>query len=235
MYIDCILLLHWVLLSWLAYHCEYETLNVFLWVPLATQMENVLLILTFEILVPLIWPNHKINKSGACFSWRHFEVMIFNNVLISFCFQFFPFSIQSQVRSQPFLFYVLRIGKEVTLCYLLFEVVQTLLHKMVHTRWLFKHIHYWHHETMADRSFTGFSMHPLDMFAQVIIPSFVPTLIFCSCAESTLLFFLLGMWSSHSGHSGYEIPCFCSGTYHFQHHQRYDRGFAPILESFGIL
>jgi len=157
--------------------------------------------------------------------------MILNNALICICFQFFPFCTKAQFRSQSFFFYSVRIGGELVLTYLLFEILQTLLHKFVHTRLLFRYIHYWHHETMADRSYTGFSMHPVDMFAQVIIPSFVPTLICCSCAESVLLFFLLGMWSSHTGHSGYVIPYLCSGIYHYEHHQKHYKGFGPVLEA----
>jgi len=179
--IDLGILLHWIILCLISYHTNHQDINVFLWVPVGTQIENVLLIFFFEIIVPKIWFDNRINKSSPlpCLFIRQFGIMILNNALICICFQFFPFCTKAQFRSQSFFFYSVRIGGELVLTYLLFEILQTLLHKLVHTRLLFRYIHYWHHETMADRSYTGFSMHPVDIFAQVIIPSFVPTLICC--------------------------------------------------------
>jgi sterol desaturase/sphingolipid hydroxylase (fatty acid hydroxylase superfamily) len=212
--------------------------SVFL-IPLVVQLANAILTGIFLLLAKIPWFS-KYNLPSSNPEWLTiknppFLPQIFlsfaNHFLVTLCYFLFVFP--DRLRSSEetyFIFFAWHVIVETLLCYCLYEVLQTLFHRLMHLPWWFLHFHRLHHLTFADASYTGFFMHPVDLFAQVIIPTFILTLYVCTCAESVLLFFLLGVTYSHTGHSGYAVPGFFSGAYHEIHHRDMTRGFAPLLE-----
>lgn len=145
---------------------------------------------------------------------------ILNNLFLIFVYILYDAPMQqSHVMRVGPLFAMVGISFEIFLCYITFEILEFCLHWLLHTPWMFKHIHYLHHETNALHSITGFYMHPLDVVLQIMVPVFVPLVLWARDVETMLCFLTLGLFFIHTGHSGYEVPFLFSGRYHYIHHK----------------
>lgn len=234
--LDLVFILHWLLISaWFWHHPEPLSKHT---IPLLIHIDNLIWMLFFPFVLNKWFSGYKLPTSSNNFVNakvpsvpEQLMVAFFNISIVSLCYYMFEFPLHTRASQQGwFVGNAFHILVEVMLCYCLFEIIQTALHKLMHTPWFFLRIHRWHHLVPGEDSYTGFYMHPVDIFAQVIFPTFIPTLYVCTCVESVLFFFLIGMWYSHSGHSGFVIPYVCSAEYHKLHHQDFTKGFAPLLE-----
>ncbi len=102
-------------------------------------------------------------------------------------------------------------------------------HRLLHTRWLFKHVHAVHHRSRDPSPWTALSFHPLEALVQVAI---VPlTLLFVPLNDGVLAVFTIHyLVRSAHGHAGVEtMPrrfvrhwlggLFSTSTHHHLHHE----------------
>jgi len=112
------------------------------------------------------------------------------------------------------------------LALLLHDIYFYCIHRLLHTRFLFKNVHSWHHRSHNANPWAAFSFHPLESVLQIGI---VPLVAFTIPLHEAVLFlftaFLLFM--SVYGHSAYELrsqkkaafKIFNTSLHHFQHHR----------------
>lgn len=106
-------------------------------------------------------------------------------------------------------------------------------HRLLHVKWLYKHVHIWHHSFNNPTPFSAFAFHPIEGIMQIAIVPLVAVLI--PIHWSVLVFFagfLLAM--TVYGHCGFEMRAnktgifrlFNTSLHHYQHHRhvRYNFG-----------
>jgi sterol desaturase/sphingolipid hydroxylase (fatty acid hydroxylase superfamily) len=104
------------------------------------------------------------------------------------------------------------------------------LHKLLHTKLLYPHIHKIHHEYKSTIGIAAVYSHPIEYIVGVMLPAGAPALLLGSSLHlSTFLFWsLLRLSESIDGHSGYEfpwspfrlLPFGTSARYHSFHHEK---------------
>lgn len=146
---------------------------------------------------------------------------LLNNLFLFLAYLLYDAPVQTslvQARSLGIMATIWALLPGVFLCYLTFEILEFVLHGLLHTKWMFENVHYLHHQTNALQSITGFYMHPIDTVLQVMIPVFVPLWLWAHDIETIVAFLTLGLFFIYTGHSGYAVPYLFSGRYHYLHH-----------------
>ncbi|MBL8913242.1 MAG: sterol desaturase family protein [Archangium sp.] len=111
-------------------------------------------------------------------------------------------------------------------------------HRLLHTEWLFKRVHSWHHRSIDVNPFTTYAFHPLEGF---ILTAWVVPVLFLIPVPMPLLMSMqaVGLLNNLNAHLGYElqpkffirIPPFSwltSSTFHNQHH-------AHVTGNYGLM
>ena len=108
-------------------------------------------------------------------------------------------------------------------------------HRLLHTRWMLKHVHNIHHRSVNPTPLAAYSFHPLEAFIESVIV--IPLVIlFPVHYLAFLLFTLLVLMMNVLGHLGFEfIPSryrgsylgrlLTSSTHHNLHHQKVNKNF----------
>lgn len=118
------------------------------------------------------------------------------------------------------------------------------MHRLLHTRWLYQHVHIVHHRSTNPTPFSAFSFHPLEAVAEMafLVPflALVPT-----HPTALVLFLLITNFFAITGHLGYELApaamwdawwgrWITTNTHHNLHHQFPNRNFALYLRYWDI-
>jgi sterol desaturase/sphingolipid hydroxylase (fatty acid hydroxylase superfamily) len=124
----------------------------------------------------------------------------------------------------------LRIVAECVGYFLALDAHQYLVHRLMHTRWLFRHVHAVHHRSKTPSALTAFSFHPVEMAA---LGAYFPLALSVHCfhVHAVVLFGVIGFFANTVPHCGYELaPAWwyrCRLTrwwltpyFHDVHHQR---------------
>ena len=78
-------------------------------------------------------------------------------------------------------------------------------HRTMHGRWLYPHVHGWHHRIVTPWAITGHYMHPLEYTLTGTVALIGPLLL-GSHVVTLWLWFAFRQWEAAEGHSGYEFP-----------------------------
>ncbi|HEV7731164.1 MAG TPA: sterol desaturase family protein [Candidatus Binatia bacterium] len=111
-------------------------------------------------------------------------------------------------------------------------------HRALHTRWLYKRIHGWHHRIVTPWAITGNYMHPLELSVTATVALIGPLLLGAHVV-TVWIWFVWRQWEAAEGHSGYDFPWtpshFLPGNdgarHHDWHHAKVKgnyAGFTPI-------
>ncbi len=124
------------------------------------------------------------------------------------------------------------------LLFLSLEAAAYYTHRWLHGKWMFKHIHRWHHRCVAPTPFTTVTMHPVE-FISLQATAFVP--IFIIPVWSGIFVFLLiyVLLYNIKDHSGIvltsRLPWQGSSRFHDDHHVYFHCNFGqnlPIFDKF---
>jgi methylsterol monooxygenase len=106
----------------------------------------------------------------------------------------------------------------VFICLTTYEICFYSSHRLLHTKWLYKHVHKIHHEWMASIAIVALYSHPVEHFF-VNIGSVFSGIVLTGCHIATAWMWLgLLMISTLVDHSGYHIPLLHSSEFHDYHH-----------------
>jgi plant 4alpha-monomethylsterol monooxygenase len=79
------------------------------------------------------------------------------------------------------------------------------MHRTMHTQWLYKRIHGWHHRIVTPWAITGHYMHPLEYIATGTLALAGPLLVGAHVV-TLWIWFAFRQWEAAEGHCGYEFP-----------------------------
>ncbi|MFN7132555.1 MAG: sterol desaturase family protein, partial [Myxococcales bacterium] len=110
------------------------------------------------------------------------------------------------------------------------------VHRLLHTRWLYRHVHAWHHRVYAPFALSGAIMHPLEWGLISAMVALGPLLV----GAHLYVFWawvIVRQWENAEFHSGFKGPWrlgrllpFCGGVEHHDlHHARVHGNYAAIF------
>jgi 4-alpha-methyl-delta7-sterol-4alpha-methyl oxidase len=97
------------------------------------------------------------------------------------------------------------VGAELVLFVYLDDFLYYWFHRTMHGRWLYKHVHGWHHRIVTPWAITGHYMHPLEYTLTGTVALIGP-LVLGSHVVTLWLWFAYRQWEAAEGHCGYEFP-----------------------------
>jgi sterol desaturase/sphingolipid hydroxylase (fatty acid hydroxylase superfamily) len=109
-------------------------------------------------------------------------------------------------------------------------------HRLLHTRWFFKKIHYVHHRSVNPTPLAAYAFHPLEALIESLVVLPIITIIPVHIG-ALLLFTFFVLFMNVMGHLGFEFmsdrmrksrigKLFTSSTHHNLHHQKCNKNFA---------
>jgi plant 4alpha-monomethylsterol monooxygenase len=116
------------------------------------------------------------------------------------------------------------------------DVIYYWIHRALHTRWLYRHIHSVHHRVSAPWAIAGGYFHPVE-YLLIMLSSMAGAFILGAHIWTLWIWLVIRQWAAAYGHSGYElpsapsrwIPLFPSPTYHDYHHSHFVGNYANYL------
>lgn len=109
-------------------------------------------------------------------------------------------------------------------------------HRAMHGRWLFKHVHGWHHRILTPWAVTGHYMHPFEYVMTGSIALVGPLLVGAHVV-TVWVWLTLRQWEAAEGHCGYDLPWSPThllplsdgAVHHDVHHARVKGNYAGFL------
>ena len=110
------------------------------------------------------------------------------------------------------------------------------MHRGMHTRFLLKHVHGWHHRVLTPWAITGHYMHPLEYVLTGTL-AFIGPAIVGAHVVTLWIWIIFRQWEGSEGHCGYALPWsptrflpFSHGALHHDfHHARVRGNYAGFL------
>lgn len=113
-------------------------------------------------------------------------------------------------------------------CGIIEEILFYYGHRLLHTSYLYKHIHKIHHEWTSPIGITSFYAHPVEMIFGNLLPVFMGPLLLKMHFITTSIWVMGGTLSIIFAHCGYHLPLLPSPEAHDYHHEKFN-------EMFGVL
>lgn len=110
------------------------------------------------------------------------------------------------------------------------------LHRLLHTPWLYRHVHSVHHSFDAPFSITAAYAHPAEVVI-LAMPTFVGPLVISPHLYTLMLWQVLRNFEAIDIHSGYELPfsfktffpAYAGASHHDYHHYMHSGNFASVF------
>lgn len=107
------------------------------------------------------------------------------------------------------------------LMFLAIEAAAYYTHRLLHSRFMFKHVHQWHHRLVAPTPYATVTMHPVE-FTMLQVATFLPVLVMPVHYAAFIGLLLYALVFNMMDHSGIRIrhllPWHSSSSFHDDHH-----------------
>uniref|UniRef100_A0A6B2LNJ8 Fatty acid hydroxylase domain-containing protein n=1 Tax=Arcella intermedia TaxID=1963864 RepID=A0A6B2LNJ8_9EUKA len=114
-------------------------------------------------------------------------------------------------------------------CVVLYDLLFYLSHRLLHTQWLFQHVHYLHHSSYLSMGITQSYAHPVEFWVTATAAT-VPVLLVTRHSLVWALWMVMLNVESIIAHCGYYLPGLPDSRFHYLHHC--PRGFKSNFGSF---
>lgn len=115
---------------------------------------------------------------------------------------------------------------------LIFSLVEEVFfyysHRLLHHRYLYRHIHKIHHEWTAPIGIVSIYAHPIEHLFSNMIPPTLGPLLMGSHIATGWLWFSIALMSTTVAHCGYHLPLFPSPEAHDYHHLKFTNNFGVL-------
>lgn len=106
------------------------------------------------------------------------------------------------------------------ICDHLYDATVYGVHRSLHHRFLYKHIHKLHHEYKSPIAFSGLYSHPVEQLFQNTLPLYAGLMVLGCHIATIWVYMLSSMLASTITHSGYHLPFLGSPQLHDYHHMK---------------
>jgi fatty acid hydroxylase domain-containing protein 2 len=117
------------------------------------------------------------------------------------------------------------VMRDLFISHQLFDTGFFLLHYVMHTKYIYKHIHKTHHEWKAPISVSAVYAHPLEHMTTNFIPTILGPMLLQSKVSTQWLWYFSAVISTVSDHSGFHLPFLKSSQFHDYHHAQFNECF----------
>ena len=102
----------------------------------------------------------------------------------------------------------------------LYDIITYGVHRILHHKFFYKHIHKLHHEYKSPIAFSVFYLHPVEHFFMSNLPLGTGLLILRCHIATVWIYMISSMLSSTIAHAGYHLPFLNSPQLHDFHHMK---------------
>lgn len=163
-------------------------------------------------------------------------VFLFFGVMLPLIASSYPIFRWVGVRRDPPLPRADVVVLQVITCFVIEDFGNYWIHRWLHTPWLYRHIHYWHHQWSAPFSLAATDAHPLEVIL-LGVPTIAGPVLLSSHLFTTLVWMMLRQYEAIDIHSGYEfrwnlncyLPFYGGTEHHDYHHYLYSGNYASIF------
>ncbi|CAO1394518.1 unnamed protein product [Diamesa tonsa] len=152
--------------------------------------------------------------------------ILINQLFVAFPMTYFLISgsnfTKTDVRDVPSFSIVVR---DLIICTWLFEFAFYISHRMLHSSFMYKHIHKTHHEWKAPMAIVSIYCHPVEHLMSNMFPALIGPFIVNAHVSTTWIWIGITTVTTLVDHSGFHIPFLHSSEAHDWHHLKFNESF----------